>query len=183
MLTIETNGKTTKSQAEEITNILVSAHALLKNPKCKLRNFFLFCPIAMVLSLLVAAGLGVCMATGLTTNALLDWITIVVLFLLFFFSFVMFRTVRKVRDELMKHEGTVTIVLDEEGIDYDDHNGKKLKAGWNTVSFLREFKEFISFIPKEATGNGIFLERGEFNKVAQYMDEIGVDIPVFRRED
>lgn len=181
MLTIETNGTTHKAQAEEITNILVSAHALMKNPKCKLRNFFRFCPIAMVLSLVVAAGLGVCMATGLTTNALLDWITIVVLFLLFFFSFVMFRTVRKVRDELMKHEGTVTIVIDEEGIDYDDHAGKKLKVGWNTIAFLREFNECICFLPKEATGNGIFLDRCEFNKVIQYMDEVGVDLPTIRK--
>ncbi|MBO7515858.1 MAG: hypothetical protein J6T47_09580 [Lachnospiraceae bacterium] len=182
MLTIESDLKTHKKQAEEITNILVQYRTLLRKPACKLQNFFRFCPIAMVLSLVASAVLGVFMATGHTTNALLDWITIFILFVLFFFSFIMFRTIRKIRDDMMKQEGMVTVVLDEEGIDYDDHNGKKLKLGWNTVSFLREFNECISFLPKESTGNGIFLERIEFNKVVQYLDEIDVEIRVFRNE-
>ena len=181
MLTIETKLQGSRSQVEEITNIFVQYRSLLRNPECKLRNFFRFCPIAMALSLVIAAVLSVLMATGLTTNLVLDGITIFIMVLFFFFCFVMFRTIRKFRDDLMKHEGTVTIVIDEEGIDYDDHAGKKLKVGWNTIAFLREFNECICFLPKEATGNGIFLDRCEFNKVIQYMDEVGVDLPVIRK--
>ena len=183
MLTIKTSLQTRKSQAEEITNIFLQYRNLLKKPECKLRNFFLFCPIAMVFSLVIIAVLGTLMATGHTTNQAMDWVCLFAMLFLFFFSVLMFRTVRKFRETLMKHNGTVTIVFDEEGIDYDDHNGKKLKAGWNTMLFLREFKECIAFLPKESTGNGIFLERSEFNKIVEYMDAIGVDVPVIRRED
>ena len=183
MLTIETSIESRKPQAEEITNIFLQYKNLLKKPDGKLRNFFLFCPLAMAFSLVVIAVLGVLMATGHTKSQALDWVTIFAMFFLFFFSVLIFRSARKFRDTLMEHKGSVTIVFDEEGIDYDDHNGKKLKAGWNTFLFLREFKECIAFLPKESTGNGIFLERNEFNKIVEYMDEIGVDVPVIRRED
>ena len=183
MLTIESNITPVKSQAQEITNILAQCRTLLRKPKCKLQNFFVFCPIAMAISIVSMLVTGALMVTGHTSNPVLDWLLLLILFLLFFFSLIMYRMVRKLRDELMKHEGMVTVLIDEEGIDYDDHNGKKFKVGWNTVYFLREFKECIAFIPKETTGTAIFLERIEFNKIIEYMDEKDIELPVIRLED
>ena len=110
--------RTTKKQAKEITNVVMHAAKLLKNPESKPMDFFNCCFFGMIFAVVAGVVFSVLIAIGRGT--VLTYIALCVMALLLVTAIIVYRTVCRFRNTLLNKDRNVLIVIDEEGIDYDD---------------------------------------------------------------
>ena len=134
MLTIETTAKQTIPQAREITNITLQAKSLLIKPEAKLQNYFRFCPISMGISGACLAIFGTLAICG--RGDILIYICIGIMAITFLLGLLIYRTAKSFEKGLLKKDGSVTVVLDEEGVYYNNHVDNQFKVGWSGISLL-----------------------------------------------
>jgi len=176
MLVIETGSKMTKSQASEVTNILFQTKGLLKKPENKLQDYFKFCPRIIAMAAALGVFFGCLIISG--QKDVLSYVCVSVMALVIIAYAFMFRSLLKYRKKLLSKDDKVTITFDEEGVEYDNHNDKKMKAYYDGVSFVRGFTEVTGIFPKELTGILICFNKKELDRVEAYLraNDIGVRI-------
>lgn len=149
-MVIESDGKMTKAQAKEIANVSVQGRSLMKKPEAKLKDFFRFCKGAAAFCVLVLLAFGFMVARGKGDALIYICLGMTVVTLTMVFS--VYYSVNKIYKTLLSREGKVTVTLDAEGVEYDDHGSRKIKQNWNAISFVRQCREMIYFMPTDVTG-------------------------------
>ncbi|MCR4928346.1 MAG: hypothetical protein K5927_10265 [Lachnospiraceae bacterium] len=172
--------RTTKKQAKEITNVVMQAAKLLKNPEAKPMDFFNYCIFGMIFAVVAGIVFAVLIAVGRGTA--LTYIGLSVMAILLVTSIIVYRTVSRFRNTLLNKDKNVLIVIDEEGIDYNDHEKLKMKTPWTGISFIREFDECLYFFPTDMTGLVICVNRKETEGVSTCLKELGIGTRMIRKK-
>ena len=177
---IVANERLSKKRANEITNVVMQGAKLLKNPEAKPMNFFNYCIFGMIFAIVAGVSFSVLIAIGRGTA--LTYIGLSVMAILLVISISVYRTVSRFRNNLLNKDRNVLIVIDEDGIDYDDHEKLKLKTPWTGISFIREFNECLCFFPTDMTGIVICVDRKETEGVAACLKELGIGTRMIRNK-
>ena len=172
--------RTTKKQAKEITNVVMQAAKLLKNPESKPMDFFNYCIFGMIFAVVAGIVFSVLIAVGRGT--VLTYIALCVMALLLVTAGIVYRTVCRFRNTLLNKDRNVLIVIDEKGVDYDDHEKLKMKTPWTGISFIREFDECLYFFPTDITGLVICVNRKETEGVSACLKELGIGTRMIRKK-
>lgn len=174
---IEKNEKITKDEAKEITVLMSNARQLMKNPMKKPSDVFAFCLKAFIFGIVGLAICGLLIILG--GPDVYDIFCSLVMLAMLVIVLVYYRTMRKFYLDMINRENThVTITLDEEGVDYDDHGSKKIKLFWNHISYFRAFQHVACFFPKDLSGIMITIDKAEFTKVKEFLQENNIDIQI-----
>ena len=176
-MVIERNGKFTKEKAKEITILLLNVKQLMKNPMKKPTDMFSYSLKTFIVGLGGLVIWGLLMIFG-RSNAYVN-ICMGVMVAMLIVLFVYYKTIRKLyRDLINQGDIHVTLTLDEEGVDYDDHGNKKIRLFWKNISFFRAFQHVACFFPKDLSGIMITIDRSEFAKIKEFLQENHIDLQV-----
>lgn len=149
-MVIESDGKMTKTQAKEVANVSLQGRTLMKKPEAKIKDFFRFCIGASIFCVVIMAIMGLMAIRGKGDALIYICLGMTVVTLVMALS--IYFSVNKIYKTLLSKEGHVTIMLDEEGVEYDDHGSRKIKQSWGTISFVRQCREMIYFMPSDIAG-------------------------------
>jgi hypothetical protein len=135
--------------AKEFTNVMLNGKRLVKNPEAKIINYFVIYPVYILLCIgySVLCGIflkkwdnmvfAICLGVGIAAA----------LFVLFRFIFII-----KFMKKVIRKDRSVTLTLDLNGIEFDDHINNVIKTVWDSVGYLRSFEHGVYFIPKSMKG-------------------------------
>ena len=179
-MTIETGSKMTKPQATEVTNVLLQAGKVISNPQTKITDFFKWSIISFICCGTAAVMFTIMIIQG--KGDFLSYVCVIVSVLALLAGLFMFRVASRMRRTYMSGDRKVTIVLDDDGVDYDNHFDKKLKIGWNGFKFIREMKECLYMFPNDMTGIIIIVNREHTDGVAQFFREHNIDKQFIRND-
>ncbi len=178
MLTIETECQTTEAQAKEIVNVSVQIKKLIKSPEKKFTDYFKFCPRSMAFALLMIV---FCFLFVLKFGG--DALIYSCLGV-FGFSFIIilrvYSSVNGYKKHLLSQSGNVTVIFDEDGVDYDNHKDKKLKLSWEGTAFIRVLSECLYVVPKDMMGVMICLKVEYTERVLSFVEENNIGIEVIK---
>lgn len=176
-MVIEKHEKITQEEAKEITILMANARQLMRDPMKKTSDVFAFCLKACIFGII---GLALCVLLIVFGDADLYVILCMgVMLAMLAVIFVYYRSMRKLYLDLINQENHhVTITLDEEGVDYDDHGTKKLKLFWKNISFVRAFQHVVCFFPKDVSGIMITIDKAQFAKIKDFLQENHIDIQI-----
>lgn len=167
----------TKEEAKEITILMANCRQLMRDPMKKTSDVFAFCLKACIFGIVGLVICGLLIIFG-DLDAFVIFCVFIMLAMLAV-VFVYYRSMRKLYLDLINQKNDhVTITLDEEGIDYDDHGTKKLKLFWKNISFVRAFQHVVCFFPKDISGIMITIDKAQFAKIKEFLQENNINVQI-----
>ena len=178
MLTIETERQTTEAQAKEIVNVSMQIKRILKAPDKKITNYFKFCPRSMIFCgvMLVLSALYIIKFGG---DALI-YVCLGMMAITLVTTLKIYISVNNYKKHLLGQKGKVTVIFDENGVDYDNHKDRKLNLSWEGTAFIRIFSECLYVVPKDITSVMICLKKDDAERVAGFITENNINIEIIR---
>jgi len=78
---------------------------------------------------------------------------------------------------MMKNRDTKVIVtMDENGVVYEEVGAKTIHLAWNSISFIRLFKESVCMFPNDLSGILVILSAKEAEKIREFLAETPVQV-------
>lgn len=174
MVRIETDSNMTKAQAKEVTTVLLNARQLIKNPEKKLVDSFKFIPFAIIFTLIAFASFLFFLSRD--KNDMLAafglGIAVIALAIEIVFAFL----VAKYYKMMKNRDAKVIVTLDENGVVYEEVGAKTIHLAWNSISFIRLFKESVCMFPNDLSGILILLSAKEAEKIREFLAETPVQV-------
>lgn len=171
---IESDGKMTKAQAKEIANFSLQGRMLMKKPEMKIKDFFRFCIGATAFCVLILLVFGFMLARGRGDALMYICLGMSVVTLAMVFS--VYYSLNKIYKTLLSREGHVTVTLDTEGVEYDDHGSRKIRQSWSATSFVRQCQEMVYFMPTDITGLLVCVSAENAQGVKEFLKENDIKV-------
>ena len=173
---IETEVKpATSAQAKEIVNILLQSNKIKNNPDRKITDYFKFLPCSIVFCVLI---LILCyLELNIKESFLIHSLAGLTLITLIFGVYLYIFTLHLYRN-LFKNNKKIKLTIDEEGLDYNEEENKKIKLTWKTIAFVRIFKECICFFNNDYPVMVIFAEIKYAEEILNIINDNKIDVRV-----
>ncbi|MBR3057214.1 MAG: hypothetical protein IKG93_04500 [Clostridiales bacterium] len=175
-LVIESSSPKTKAQAKEITNVVMQAGKMLRDPGRKVQDFLLTLPIMIGISLLMAV---TCFLINLWSESTLMMICMGMMLVLSVFELALYWSIRKYYNNFLNKNPSVKIVFDKNGIDYNDGE-RDLKLSWQSVAFIRVLKENVFFFPTDMSGIIVIVAKKEEPLIMQFIAEQAIPVKIVK---
>ena len=135
-----------KPYAREAINVTYNTKKLIANPKRKVPDMFLIWPVYLAFSGAVMAWL---ISFLLRRRDLLSAVLVGGLAIIIFFAVFFYTNCLKARNKLLSRKAHITVAFTAEGVEYDDHEQRKLMAYWSAVQAVKVCKHGVYLIPKD----------------------------------
>ncbi len=164
---IEIDHKGSEAFYREIVNVVTQYRKLIHIPDRKYRDYITLLRNDIIVAVAVAIFLLAFMiadgakSTDLAVLACLVLVT--VLAASYYFS------LRKMYKGMMAEDIPSVLTLDEEGVELEKVGSQTYRMNWNTIAFVRVFKESVCFVSGKTAGLVIGIERAYEEQILDYI--------------
>lgn len=166
-MTIEIKEKGTKEFYEEVVNVTSQYKKLINNPGMNLRNNFrslrqYIVVCAFFLIALIVMGI----MWGMDTMSVVGIVLMVIVIALC--GFLLFN-MRSMVGKYLADERTSVVTLDENGVELEKEGSQVVRLAWDSVAFVRVFKESVCFVSKDVAGLVLAINKGYQQQILDYL--------------
>ncbi len=171
-MVIETNS-VEKNYAKECVNTVYFTKRLIKNPNRKVLNMFIIWPVYLTFASVVLVGLVLYffMRSDVFTGVLIGAIAFCI-----FMGTVFYTNILKYRKRLVNRKSVVTFTFAEEGVEYDDHDKRKLMVRWNAVKAVKVGKYGFFLIPQDISVSIMGLPKEHLDEFKKFLEENNIEL-------
>lgn len=138
-----------KAYIKESINVALMRKRLMRKPERRIRDHFLIIPVWCIASALILVAL---IQISLTDNSALYGVMIGCLLILEFFMLAKYISMVKLYRKAIKKDRHLEFDFTTDGIEYDNHENRKVSSTWDSFQCLKICKTGMFLIPKDETG-------------------------------
>lgn len=160
----------------EVVHVIGQHRTLLKKPEAKLKNQTKGFKTSIILcAVLLALNVAMSVAWGWDT---LSWVAVAQMAVLILLNAAFLIQYRRMVRGMMAHTEPAVLTVDEDGVELQ-RGDQRYRLGWTSIAFARVFEKSLCFVPRDAVGILIAVDRRYASQVLEEMRHCAPDVKIY----